>query len=628
MNKSIIILLLLSMPAICRADYELRLNDGVTLTWREYTIEEDRYCTQKEFGKFCIQKRDVSSVREARGSATDASPSNKTEELRKTDCNKIKTVGGALGGSHVVSVATPQKRGRKISTTDLRFIAPSARSGTIRWRYTFEAPPRDWMSPRFIDTGWKEGIAGFGADTPGAPIGTPWRSTNIWMRREFTLAKSPSDLPALWVQHDDDIEIYLNGFLAASKEGWSLYYDFVPISAEARQSLRRGRNLIAIHCRNQGGPQYADAGIVAFPYADLPTTGSEVSPRLEVFTDKVKKFMKENLIPAGTIAVMKKDRVVVSRGIGYSDPEQTLPLPADAIMRLASLDKLITNAAMKTLIRRSPRLPTPEMLTLNTRVFPLLQAYGIALPPGSAADPRMRDITIGQLLEHRSGLAHFPGHGSLDLERDLGLTGPADPKDKTRWIMTQPLRFAPGTQYEYNSSAYAVARYLIHLVSGDLETFLKDGVLKPARTKDVGIARSRPEDRDPREPWYSSRSLLRNVIRPGREELVPEPDGAINLEAALALTASAEGFARFLRCYHIGHGTPLEDPATGAWAAVPDNGLGVYFGSMAGTFTIAIQRRWDEVNIVVLFNQSGKYDTLADELNRLVDRIPPDAWEH
>jgi CubicO group peptidase (beta-lactamase class C family) len=447
------------------------------------------------------------------------------------------------------------------------------------------------------------------------------------MRREFTLSEAPPSTPALWVQHDDDIEIYLNGFLAAAKDGWSPYYDFVPISAEARTWLRRGRNVIAVHCRNRGGPQYVDVGIVVFPYTDLPTTGQETSPRLAIFTDAVKKFMEEHLIPAGTIAVMKKDRIVVSRGIGYADREQTTPLRADAMMRLASLDKLITIAAMKELIRRSPRLPTRESLTLETRIFPLLEAYGVTLPAGRTADPRLREITIQQVLEHRSGLAQVPGHGSLDLEHDLGLKGAAGPKDKARWLMAQPLRSAPGTQFEYNSSAYAVARYLIHLVSGDLVAFLKDAVLRPALTTDVDIARSLPGNRDPREPWYSSRSLLRNVMRPEKEEIVPEPDGAINLEAALALTASAEGFARFMRRYHVGHGTPLEDPKTGAWAAVPDNGLGVYFGSMAGTFTIAVQRRWDEVNIVVLFNQSGKYDALAEELNRLVDTIPRDAWE-
>ncbi len=64
MKKLIIIFLLMSTASICRADYELRLNDGVTLTWPAYSIEGSQYCTQKEFGKFCIQKSDVVALKE------------------------------------------------------------------------------------------------------------------------------------------------------------------------------------------------------------------------------------------------------------------------------------------------------------------------------------------------------------------------------------------------------------------------------------------------------------------------------------------------------------------------------------------------------------------------------------
>ncbi len=64
MKKLIIIFLLMSTAGICRADYELRLNDGVTLTWREYFVGGDQYCTQKEFGKFCILKSDVLALKE------------------------------------------------------------------------------------------------------------------------------------------------------------------------------------------------------------------------------------------------------------------------------------------------------------------------------------------------------------------------------------------------------------------------------------------------------------------------------------------------------------------------------------------------------------------------------------
>jgi CubicO group peptidase (beta-lactamase class C family) len=66
-KKLIIIFLIMSMASICRADYELRLNDGVTLTWREFTVEGNQYCTQKEFGKFCLSKNDVVSLKEIKG---------------------------------------------------------------------------------------------------------------------------------------------------------------------------------------------------------------------------------------------------------------------------------------------------------------------------------------------------------------------------------------------------------------------------------------------------------------------------------------------------------------------------------------------------------------------------------
>lgn len=168
-------------------------------------------------------------MRKVSGRAADAFLSSKTGDSRKIDQDKRRTPYNTSGRRPAPLFEAFHKESLKISTTDLRFIVPPAHSGTRRWRYTFETPPADWMSPRYIDTDWKEGLAGFGADTPGAPIGTPWHSRDIWIRREFILSQQPSDLPALWVQHDDDVEIYLNGFLAASKEGWSPYYDFVPI---------------------------------------------------------------------------------------------------------------------------------------------------------------------------------------------------------------------------------------------------------------------------------------------------------------------------------------------------------------------------------------------------------------
>lgn len=92
-KKLIIILLLLSAASICRADYELRLNDGVTLTWREYSVEGAQYCTRKEFGKFCILKSDVVALKEITGE-TAASQAPRTNVSAVAKPATLRTIKG------------------------------------------------------------------------------------------------------------------------------------------------------------------------------------------------------------------------------------------------------------------------------------------------------------------------------------------------------------------------------------------------------------------------------------------------------------------------------------------------------------------------------------------------------
>ena len=140
-------------------------------------------------------------------------------------------------------------------------VVPTSQEAGLLWRYTTKTPSADWFQSDFDDSGWQSGEAGFGtADTPGAIVRTTWNTSDIWIRREFTMPAGKFDNLQLMLHHDEDAEIYINGVLAARVAGFTGNYDLTPLTPAGRAALKPGKNRIAIHCHQTGGGQYIDAG--------------------------------------------------------------------------------------------------------------------------------------------------------------------------------------------------------------------------------------------------------------------------------------------------------------------------------------------------------------------------------
>ncbi|MBL7141271.1 MAG: glycoside hydrolase family 2, partial [Planctomycetes bacterium] len=143
-------------------------------------------------------------------------------------------------------------------------VVPTSEASPQTWRYTTEKPAADWAKPGFDDSGWKEGPGGFGTEsTPGAVVGTPWKTADIWLRREVALPGGPWSRLHLRIHHDEDAQVFVNGVKAADLKGYKGEYVNVKLDPKAAEGLKGGAKVvIAVHCRQTKGGQFIDAGLV------------------------------------------------------------------------------------------------------------------------------------------------------------------------------------------------------------------------------------------------------------------------------------------------------------------------------------------------------------------------------
>jgi len=143
-------------------------------------------------------------------------------------------------------------------------VVPTSQKTAYAWRYTTRKPAAEWAQAGFDASAWKEGPAGFGTSgTPGAVVGTTWNTDDIWLRREITMPPGRYSHLQFSVYHDEDVEIYVNGVLAATEAGFTTGYVPLDIRPEALAQLKAGaRVTLAVHCHQTSGGQNIDVGLV------------------------------------------------------------------------------------------------------------------------------------------------------------------------------------------------------------------------------------------------------------------------------------------------------------------------------------------------------------------------------
>lgn len=300
--------------------------------------------------------------------------------------------------------------------------------------------------------------------------------------------------------------------------------------------------------------------------------------------EAVEAHMKIVGARAATVAVSKNGEILHSKGFGTSDQAGRKACPPGALMRVASVTKPVTAAAIREAVAAGK-------LAYDDKAFEIL---AIKEPKNSKVDPEIRKITIRHLLDHKGGWDRGSGMDPMfsapRIKSELKLARAVTPADVVRFMHTQPLDFEPGSKAVYSNFGYCVlGRVLEKKMGKPFVACLDELVFRPNGLADIKLGSDTVSKRDSREVDYPAEARQFSL------ELMDANGG---------LVASAPALCVFMRHFMLNGERRLPGGRVD-WT---------YFGSLPGTTAMARQLPGG-LDVAVLMNgrrnQSIDPDNLA-----------------
>jgi N-acyl-D-amino-acid deacylase len=226
----------------------------------------------------------------------------------------------------------------------------------------------------------------------------------------------------------------------------------------------------------------------------IPVQG-EAGPGLEGFDRVVLEVMREVNIPGASLAVARNGALVLAKGYGLADIQAGTPVTPRTLFALASVSKSLTAITILKLVEAG-------RLGFDARAFEILN--DLEPLPGERVDPRLKAITIRQLLLHTGGwnrkVSGDPNSFSERVAEAMHVPLPVGPRQLARYMMGRTLDFDPGTESQYSNFGYILLGLVIEKVTGrPYEEAVRTLVLQPLDLKDVVLNHVRGKGYRPNE---------------------------------------------------------------------------------------------------------------------------------
>jgi CubicO group peptidase (beta-lactamase class C family) len=214
-----------------------------------------------------------------------------------------------------------------------------------------------------------------------------------------------------------------------------------------------------------------------------PARLDRIKPHFDAYVD-------DRRLPGWLATIARGGELVWSDKGGFRDREKSLEVTDDTIWRIYSMTKPITSIAVMMLYEEGRfDLNDDVGQWLDAFKEPRVWAGGTAAKPLTV--PAIEPVRVHHLLTQMSGLTygfHY-AHPTDEIYRmkgyDLGFAPGADLAQVVHDWGSSPLRFQPGSGWNYSVSVDVLGR-LIEIWSGQsLESFLQDRVLGPLAMTDT-----------------------------------------------------------------------------------------------------------------------------------------------
>lgn len=180
----------------------------------------------------------------------------------------------------------------------------------------------------------------------------------------------------------------------------------------------------------------------------------------------MKGFVDSGEIAGAVTLVADAEKVLHLDAVGLADLGEKRPMAGDSIFWIASMTKPVTGAAVMMMVEEG-KLSLDDSIAIYLPEFKDLKDAG----------GKEVTVTIAQCLTHSSGLSELSG-GETEGRTTL--------KEVIPLVAAKPVKFTPGSKWEYCQSSINTAARIVEVVSGEaFPDFLEKRFFAPLGMKDT-----------------------------------------------------------------------------------------------------------------------------------------------